>query len=287
MEQSRPVIKNSWNLLLERTSTLPIVTFCEKLDNELGGGVYLGQITELVGAASLGKTQFCFQLAVDVQLPVEFGGIGGHCVYVDTECCYVPKRVEEIANAAIQHCLSIASQSSELSAAAEKFTLDSILKGIYVKRCFDLGSLAATIGDLEKFVAIRPKVKLVIIDSFAFHFRDDQYPEDERQRTLLRAIRSLVKVATKYKIAVVAVNQVTTRIDGDCRGLVDPALSEILTRNAGDQILLGWKNRTGECSEDEPNCDRFAWLCKSSRKDGTAGVAPFEICADGVRDLAN
>ena len=35
----------------------------------LGGGIPIGQITELVGMPGIGKTQMCIQLALNVQLP--------------------------------------------------------------------------------------------------------------------------------------------------------------------------------------------------------------------------
>ena len=46
-----------------------IITFCRAIDIMLGGGVPIGQITELVGLPGIGKTQMCIQLALNVQLP--------------------------------------------------------------------------------------------------------------------------------------------------------------------------------------------------------------------------
>ena len=44
--------------LLERELSLPnIVTFCRQLDDLLGGGIALRQITEVCGAPGVGKTQ--------------------------------------------------------------------------------------------------------------------------------------------------------------------------------------------------------------------------------------
>ena len=44
-------------MLRHEKSQQPIVTFCQDLDEMLGGGVPLGKITELCGAPGVGKTQ--------------------------------------------------------------------------------------------------------------------------------------------------------------------------------------------------------------------------------------
>ena len=46
-----------------------IITFCRAIDVMLGGGVKVGQLTEIVGVPGIGKTQMCIQLALNVQLP--------------------------------------------------------------------------------------------------------------------------------------------------------------------------------------------------------------------------
>jgi len=49
------------------------------------------------------------QLAVDVQIPVCFGGNAGHAVYIDTEGSFVVERLVDIVQATIRHCHFIAS----------------------------------------------------------------------------------------------------------------------------------------------------------------------------------
>lgn len=65
--------------------------------------MHLGKMTEVCGVAGAGKTQFCMQLAVDVTIPEEFGGVCGHAVYVDTEGSLVAERLAEMAEATVQH----------------------------------------------------------------------------------------------------------------------------------------------------------------------------------------
>ena len=66
------------------------------------GGVPLGKIVEVCGAAGLGKTQISIQLCVNVQIPECVGGLGGQAVYIDTEGSFMSNRAIEIAQATIQ-----------------------------------------------------------------------------------------------------------------------------------------------------------------------------------------
>ncbi|KAL7247661.1 hypothetical protein ACSBR2_002554 [Camellia fascicularis] len=55
------------------------------LDEVLCGGIPFGVLTELVGPAGIGKTQFCMKLSLLASLPANFGGLEGHVIYVDVE----------------------------------------------------------------------------------------------------------------------------------------------------------------------------------------------------------
>jgi RecA/RadA recombinase len=87
------------------------------LDASLGGGLRLGTIVEVVGAAGTGKTQLAMQLAVTSilrQCPqwatstthtstdtVNLCDFGGGCIYIDTEQKISPSRLSELAAATI------------------------------------------------------------------------------------------------------------------------------------------------------------------------------------------
>lgn len=77
--------KSASELLQQETEKLPIYTFCQELDDLLGGGVAVGEITELCGCPGIGKTQMGIQLCTSVQIPGAFGGYDGTAVYIDTE----------------------------------------------------------------------------------------------------------------------------------------------------------------------------------------------------------
>jgi RecA/RadA recombinase len=51
----------------ERDSITVFSTGCPIIDTTLGGGIRLGQITELYGESGCGKTQLCIQMSLEVQ----------------------------------------------------------------------------------------------------------------------------------------------------------------------------------------------------------------------------
>ena len=78
-----------------------------------GGGIPMGKITEICGSAGTGKTQLCMQLAVDATIPVDFGGVGGHTLYIDTEGSMVVERLAQMARAAVKHITDVAENMDE------------------------------------------------------------------------------------------------------------------------------------------------------------------------------
>ena len=75
-----------------------ITTGSNELNDLLGGkGMETKAITEAFGAYGSGKTQLGLSLAVNVQLPLEQGGVEGKAVYIDTEGTFRPERIRQIA----------------------------------------------------------------------------------------------------------------------------------------------------------------------------------------------
>ncbi|KAL6203127.1 hypothetical protein ACLB2K_026830 [Fragaria x ananassa] len=66
------------------------------LDQALCGGIPFGVLTELVGPAGIGKTQFCLKLALLASLPMACGGSNGHVIYIDVESKFSSTRMIEI-----------------------------------------------------------------------------------------------------------------------------------------------------------------------------------------------
>ncbi|KAJ7387091.1 DNA repair protein rad51c [Desmophyllum pertusum] len=157
--------------------------------------------------------------------------------------------------------------------AMKKFQVETILSKIYVFRCHDYMQLIALSHVLPDFLMEHSKVKLIVVDSIAFHFRHDFDDLALRTRLLNGLAQSFIKMACERQLAVVFMNQMTTRVKSGQLGQshLIPALGESWGHASTIRIVLYWEDNL-----------RFANLYKSpSRREMTV---PFQITADGVRD---
>ena len=69
-----------------------------ELDTLLGGGMETQAITEMYGEFGSGKSQIVHQMAVNVQLALDQGGLDGSAIYIDTENTFRPERIEQMVN---------------------------------------------------------------------------------------------------------------------------------------------------------------------------------------------
>ncbi|KAG5284973.1 hypothetical protein AALO_G00032550 [Alosa alosa] len=258
--------------LLQKEHALgDIITFCSALDSALGGGVPVGKTTEVCGAPGVGKTQLCLQLAVDVQIPVCFGGRGGRALYVDTEGSFLVQRAADMAHAAVEHC-RVVTQDAEQQAALKDFTVENILSRLSLVRCHDYVELLAHCYLLPDFLTKHPEVQLVVIDSIAFPFRHDFEDFSQRTRLLNGLAQQLIQLATEYNVAVVLTNQMTTKVWNGQSKLI-PALGESWGHAATQRLILHWEGT-----------QRLASIYKSPSQ--MEATVPYRITEDGFRDLA-
>ena len=83
--------------ILERRKLVGKITTGSKGFNELlGGGMETQSIVELYGEFGSGKTQVAHQLAINVQLPTEMGGLNGSAIIIDTENTFRPERIAQM-----------------------------------------------------------------------------------------------------------------------------------------------------------------------------------------------
>jgi DNA repair protein RadA len=188
--------KTAEDVLEKRKEVGKITTGSKALDALLGGGIETRAITEGYGAFGSGKTQLGFQLAVNVQLPKEKGGLNGRCIYIDTESTFRPERIVQMAEAS---------------------GLDSkkVLKNIYTAKAFN-SDHQVVLAEKAKDIIKERDIKIIIIDSLMSHFRSDYSGRGElapRQQKLNRHLHSLQKIADVHNIAVYVTNQVMARPD--------------------------------------------------------------------------
>jgi len=180
-------------VLEHRATTGKITTGSLELDKLLGGGIETAGLSEFFGEFGSSKSQIGFQLTVNVQLPVEKGGLAAEAAFIDTEGTFRPERIKQMA---------------------ENKGLDpgETLKKIHVARAYSSDHqmlLAEKVGDLIQKDG--KNIKVVVIDSLTSLFRSEYTGRGtlaDRQQKLNKHLRTLQRLADKHNVAVYMTNQV-------------------------------------------------------------------------------
>ncbi|MEB3788198.1 MAG: DNA repair and recombination protein RadA [Desulfurococcales archaeon] len=188
--------KTARQLKEEQKTIKKITTGSRNLDELLGGGIETRTITELFGEFGSGKTQICHQLAVNVQLPEDRGGLEAKAVYIDTEGTFRWERIEQMAK-------------------GMGLDPDEVMDNILWIRAVNSHHQMAIVDELFSLLK-RENIKLVVVDSVTSHFRAE-FPGREnlamRQQLLNKHLHQLMRLAEIYNVAVVITNQVMAKPD--------------------------------------------------------------------------
>jgi DNA repair protein RadA len=131
-------------ILEKKISAAKITTGSKSLDKLLGGGIETQAITETYAQFGAGKSQLAFQLAVNVQLPEEKGGLNRNCLFIDTENTFSPTRIIQMAKAL-------------------KLDPEKTLRNIFVGRAFNSDHQILLVEKASEMIAER-NVGLIVID---------------------------------------------------------------------------------------------------------------------------
>ncbi|TPX30879.1 hypothetical protein SmJEL517_g05650 [Synchytrium microbalum] len=181
-----------------RSEIITITTGSKELDKLLGGGgIETGGITEIFGEFRTGKTQICHTLAVTCQLPIDMGGGEGKCLYIDTEGTFRPER---------------------LLACAERYGMngEEVLDNVAYARAYNSDHQTNLLIQASAMMA-EQRFSLLIVDSATALYRTDFSGRGElsaRQMHLARFLRTLLRLADEFGVAVVITNQVVAQVDG-------------------------------------------------------------------------
>ena len=167
--------------------------------NELiGGGLETQSITEASGEFGSGKSQLAMQLAVNVQLPEDKGGLNGHAVFIDTENTFRPERVKQIAEAV-------------------GLDPEKALKNIMVARAYTSDHQMLLVEKISEMInQDKIPIRVIIVDSLTSLFRSEYTGRGTlatRQQKLNRHLHSLQKVADMFNVVIYVTNQVQARPD--------------------------------------------------------------------------
>lgn len=178
-----------------RADRKKMTTGCESLDNLLEGGLETSSITEFYGEFGAGKSQICQQLAVTVQLPEERGGLGGGCLYIDTENVFRPSIVLRMA---------------------KRFGLEkTVLDNIVFAEAYTSQHQAVLLESADEIIKEK-NVKCIIIDSLTSHFRSEYIGREmlsRRQQALNKHMHKLTRLARAFNAVAIVTNQVTATPD--------------------------------------------------------------------------
>jgi len=233
-----------------------ITTSSNELDGILGGGIWTQELTEIAGGFGSGKTQLCFQLCINVQLTKDEGGLGGNAFYIDTERTFSPRRIVEMAS-------------------YRELDVEQILNNIFIGSAINTNHLFSIVEQLDKIIPEK-NIKLLIVDSFASHFRSEYIGKErlvERQQRIMQIAEKLILLAVKFDLAIVVTNQIIANVEEFLFGSPEePALGFAWAHRPQQRIFLR-KSR---------GSSRIARLFDSSRMPEREAL--FYVTESGITD---
>ncbi|XP_062081969.1 DNA repair protein RAD51 homolog 2 isoform X2 [Humulus lupulus] len=166
------------------------------LDEALCGGIPFGVLTELVGPAGIGKTQFCMKLSLLASLPTAYGGLNGHVIYIDVESKFSSRRMIEIGVQSFPDIFNM------------KGVVQEMAGRILVLRPNTLSKFTES---LQQIKLIQRQVKLIVIDSIAAIMSGDFAHGASRQNLLGWHVSFIKSLAESSRIPIVVTNQVRSQ----------------------------------------------------------------------------
>lgn len=183
----------------------------EPEDNFLDIVFGLGEVIELCGLNGTGKTQTCFQLSLNAQIPRCLGGVEGECLYVDTHGDFSVERLSEMAKSLRSSVLKkIDKDPQRLKQYKDDFLVERILSKIHFIRILDDSEQQLLHQMLDKIVTRIRNLRLIIIDTFAAHYRATDVGYNDRKKMIAAALTGLQQIAAKHNLCVVLVNNMKT-----------------------------------------------------------------------------
>ena len=247
-------------ILERRQGVGKLTTGSKSFDDLLGGGLETQAMTEFYGEFGSGKTQIAHQLAVNVQLPPENGGLNGSAIMVDTENTFRPERIKDMAEGA-------------------ELDYEDVLKNIHVARAYNSNhqillvekakEIAEDLKDTEK------PVRLMIIDSATAHFRSEYVGRGtlaDRQQKINRHLHDALRFADLNNAVIMITNQVMVRPDAFFGDPTRPIGGHIVGHTATFRLYL--RKSKGE--------KRIARLVDSPNLPEAEAV--FSVSLIGIRD---
>uniref|UniRef100_A0A803Q7G5 RecA family profile 1 domain-containing protein n=1 Tax=Cannabis sativa TaxID=3483 RepID=A0A803Q7G5_CANSA len=183
---------------------LVLSTGCDGIDLLLEGGLREGQLTELVGPSSSGKTQVCLQAASNVAKKQ----MGHRVIYIDTSNSFSPQRIACFVDL------------------AEGRRLQNVMNNIFCRSVFDIFTMFRVLHQLESNMRSQrgpQMVRLIIVDSISSLITPILGGSGSHGHALMVSAGYLLKkLAHEHNLAVLVTNHTV----GGEGGVPKPALGE-------------------------------------------------------------
>ncbi|MHC3436709.1 DNA repair and recombination protein RadA [Natrialbaceae archaeon A-gly3] len=237
--------------VLERRNKIGKLSWhIDEVDDLLGGGIETQSITEVYGEFGSGKSQVTHQMAVNVQLPKEVGGLHGSAMFIDSEDTFRPERIDDMVRGLPDEVIEATLEDREIEGSADDEEavdelVEAILEKIHVAKAFNSNHqmlLAEKAKELasEHEEADYP-IRLLCVDSLTAHFRAEYVGRGEladRQQKLNKHLHDLDKVGNLYNAAVIVTNQVASNPDSYFGDPTQPIGGNILGHKSTFRIYL-------------------------------------------------
>ena len=237
--------------VLERRRQIGKLTWMvPEIDELLGGGVETQSITEVYGEFGAGKSQVTHQLAVNVQLPQEHGGLHGSVIFIDSEDTFRPERIDQMVRGLPDEAIAAAMEDREIEGGPEdeealEALVEDVLDKIHVAKAFNSNHQILLAEKSQEIAGEHEDseypVRLLCVDSLTAHFRAEYVGRGElanRQQKLNKHLHDLDKVGNLYNAAVVVTNQVASNPDSYFGDPTQPIGGNILGHKSTFRLYL-------------------------------------------------
>ena len=222
----------------------------DEIDDLLGGGIETQSITEVYGEFGAGKSQVTHQMAVNVQLPKEVGGLHGCAIFVDSEDTFRPERIDDMVRGLSDEAINATLEDREIEGSADDEEavdelVEDVLEKIHVAKAFN-SNHQMLLAEKAKELAGEHEdseypVRLLCVDSLTAHFRAEYVGRGEladRQQKLNKHLHDLDKVGNLYNAAVIVTNQVASNPDSFFGDPTQPIGGNILGHKSTFRMYL-------------------------------------------------
>ena len=197
----------------------------DEVDDLLGGGIETQSITEVYGEFGSGKSQVTHQMAVNVQLEKENGGLEGGCIFVDSEDTFRPERIDDMVRGLDDEILADEMEKREIEGTpsdeeAMEELVAAFLDQIHVAKAFNSNHQILLAEKAKELAGEHEEtewpIRIVCVDSLTAHFRAEYVGRGElanRQQKLNKHLHDLMRLGDLFNTAILVTNQVASNPD--------------------------------------------------------------------------